>query len=189
MEKQKKQLIALLVILIAAVILFLLLSHSSNEESEAASTEESYVVNDLEAANVTKLIFTNSAATISLTKVSDEWVFEDDKTIDIDESVVEDLLEEVAPLSSENRIENVEDLSIYGLDSPARTIMVSDGEQTCTILVGDFNEITSTYYICTEEELRTVYTAEYNTVYAFEVTVDDLTAEEIETETETEKDQ
>jgi hypothetical protein len=185
MEKQKKQLLAMLVILIAAVIIFFAVSKTSNDDEEENLEEETYTVNDIEAEDVTRLIFTNSSDTVSLTKSDDEWIYEDDKSIDIDESAVEDLVDKVSPLKSEDCIENVDDLSVYGLDTPVRTIMVSNGDKTNTILVGDYNDITDTYYICFETDTSKVYTADYDTVYAFEVSVDDLTAEEeIETETE-----
>ena len=93
------------------------------------------------------------------------------------------LLAAVAPLRSADRIEQAEDLSLYGLDSPVRTIMVSNSEKNSTILVGDFNEITDTYYICLEEDTSTVYTAEYDTVSVFEVQTEDLIIEPDEEET------
>lgn len=183
MEKQKKQLAVLLLILIAACVVFGLLSSSSKKESETVSEEESFVVNDIEADQATKLIFTNSIGTFSLRKDAEEWVLEEDKTADIDEAQVTKLLETVAPLHSSDRIEEVEDLKLYGLDTPVRTIMVSDGEKNSTILVGDFNELTNTYYICLEEDTSTIYTTDYNTVNTFEVQEEDLIITQVEEET------
>lgn len=183
MEKQKKQLAVLLLILIAACVVFGLLSSSSKKESETVSEEESFVVNDIEADQATKLIFTNSIGTFSLRKDAEEWVLEEDKTADIDEAQVTKLLETVAPLHSSDRIEEVEDLKLYGLDTPVRTIMVSDGEKNSTILVGDFNELTNTYYICLEEDTSTIYTTDYNTVNTFEVQEEDLIIAQAEEET------
>lgn len=186
MEKQKKQLFGLLAVLVVAVIAFFGLSKFSVADETEASEDEAYTVNAIEADNVTGFIFTNTNDTVSLTKDGDEWIYESDKSLDLDESKVSSLISNVAPLTSQDCIENVDDLSVYGLDNPVRTIVISDGDNTCTIFVGDFNDMTDTYYICLESDMNTVYTAEYNTVYAFETSVDDLVAEEEETETETE---
>lgn len=186
MEKQKKQLIGLLAVLVVAIVVFFAVSKAADADTEEDDTV-TYAVNDLESDNVTRLVFTNSTATISLSKSGDDWVYEDDKTIDIDEDEVEKLIKKVAGLTSENKLENVTDLSQYGLDEPSGTIMISDGTNTCTILVGNYNSMMTTNYICLESDKSTVYTTKNSTVSAFEVTVEDLTAEpETETETETE---
>lgn len=182
MKKQKKQMAVLLLILLAACGVLGFVSISSKEETETIA-EEGFIVNDIEADEATKLIFTNSTGTYSLRKEEEEWVLEEDKTADVNETEVTRLLAAVAPLRSADRIEQVEDLSLYGLDSPVRTIMVSNGEKNSTILVGDFNEITDTYYICLEEDTSTVYTAEYDTVSTFEVQAEDLTIAPTEAET------
>ncbi|MBO5146960.1 MAG: DUF4340 domain-containing protein [Lachnospiraceae bacterium] len=182
MVKQRKQMAVLLLILFAACGVLGFVSLSSKEEAEAMA-EEGFVVNDIEADEATKLIFTNSTGTYSLRKEEEKWILEEDKTAEVDETEVTRLLAAVAPLRSADRIEQAEDLSLYGLDSPVRTIMVSNSEKNSTILVGDFNEITDTYYICLEEDTSTVYTAEYDTVSAFEVQTEDLIIEPDEEET------
>ena len=92
----------------------------------------------------------------------------------------------VASLTSENKIENVEDIAQYGLDAPSLTILVSDGTTSYTILIGDYNETTYTYYMCLESDKSTVYTTNSVTITSFKSnTLEDITAEE-ETETETE---
>jgi hypothetical protein len=184
MEKQKKQLIALLAVLVVAVVVFFGVSKISNDEEEEETI--TYTVNDIESDNVTRLVFTNSEGTVSLSKSGDEWICEDDKTLDIDEDEVDTLVGKVAGLTSEYKIENVTDLSQYGLDEPSTTIMISDGTNSCTILVGNYNSITSTNYICLESDMTIVYSTD-NGVNTFNKTVDDLIAEpETETETETE---
>jgi hypothetical protein len=185
MEKQKKQLIALLAVLAVAVVAFFGVSRIANADEEEDTTP-AYSVNEIEADNVTRLVFTNSNGTVSLTKSGDEWLCEDDKSLDIDEDTVDTLVGKMAGLTSDDKIENVTDLSQYGLDEPVKTIMISDGNDTCTILVGNYNSITSTYYICLETDMTTVYSTD-NRVNTFNKTVDDLIVEpETETETETE---
>ena len=140
MEKQKKQLLGLLVILIVAVIAFIVVKNLPDEEEE--DTTASYEVTDLNADNVTKLVYTNENGTLTLNKNGDEWTCEEDRSVDIDEDTVNTMVGKIASLTSENKIENVEDISQYGLDNPSLTILVSDGTTSYTLLIGDYNETT-----------------------------------------------
>ena len=76
----------------------------------------------------------------------------------------------------------MEDASIYGLTEPTMTILVSDGTTSYTVLVGDYNDVTGTQYICLENDMSTVYTTSSYTVSDFEGGIDDLIVEEEETE-------
>lgn len=183
MNKQKKQLLLLLFALILVIVAFFLVSNMPEEEE----TEEavSYTVTDLNVDNVNKLAFTNSTGTYVLTKQDDIWSYEADKTIDLDETAVSGLAKRVAAISSENRMEQVADLSVYGLDEPEIIILISDGTTSYTLLVGDYNNITYTQYICLEEDMSTVYTTTAYNVSSFESGIDDLIVVEEETETET----
>jgi hypothetical protein len=185
MEKQRKQLIGLLIVLAVAVIALFAVSRMSDDDTQ--ETEETYAVNEMEADSVTRLVFTNTNGTVSLSKSGEDWVCEDDKTIDIDEDEVDKLVAKVAGAISSNIIENVTDISQYGLDDPVLTIMISDGTNSSTILVGSYNSISSVYYICLESDTSTVYTTSSSIVVSFnDLTVEDLIAEpETETETET----
>ena len=152
--------------------------------SDEDETEEavSYTVTDLEAENVSKLVFTNDTGTYTLTKQEDgTWTYEGDKTLDMDETAVESLISKVSALTSEDKIEQVEDVSGYGLDEPAITILVSDGINSYTLLVGDYNDVTYTYYICLENDVETVYTTTSYSISSFQNGIDSLVAEEEET--------
>ena len=186
MEKQKKQLIGLLAVLIVAVIAFVVISKlPDGEESE---DKETYAVTALDADAVTKLVYTNESGTVSLTKNGSEWICEEDKSVDIDEDTVNNMVSKVASLTSENKLENVTDVSQYGLDDPTLKILISDGSDSYTLFVGDYNETTYTYYLCLESDMSTVYTTQSGTISDFQNnTLAELTAEpETQTDAETE---
>ena len=179
MNKQKKQLLLLLFVLIIAVGAFVLVIQIPSEEEE---TVVSYTVTNLVADNVTKLSYTNENGTYTFTKQDDIWSYEGDKTLDIDEDSINSMVSSIAALTSENCISQVEDASIYGLTEPTMTILVSDGTTSYTVLVGDYNDVTGTQYICLENDMSTVYTTSSYTVSDFEGGIDDLIVEEEETE-------
>ncbi|MCX4378952.1 MAG: DUF4340 domain-containing protein, partial [Lachnospiraceae bacterium] len=157
MERQKKQLAMLTVILIAAVIILIVLLKYFDKASEDVSEENHFTINNIQADKVIRFAFTNSAGTVSLTKNAQEWIYDNDSSLDMDEDKVTELIQTVAPLDSENRIEEVENLEMYGLAEPALTILVSDGEEVCTMMIGDLNEMTGTYYLCLEGKESVIY--------------------------------
>ncbi len=188
MEKQKKQLIVLLIILIIAAAAFLALSKMPPDEDEN-SEEESYTLNDLSADEVTDFVITNENTTLTLKKDNDEWKCQEYSDTDIDEDKVTSILERLLPVKSENKIENVTDYSQYGLDHSNMEVKIKNGEKGSTISIGDYNNLTSSYY-CTVAEIDSniVYTLETSFVNNINLTIDDITTTETET-TESESDE
>ncbi len=180
MNKQKKQMILLILLFVMAVTAFVIVSKMPEEEdSEDVVT---YTVTNLEAEAVNKLTFTNETGTYILTKQDGIWSYEGDKTLDLDEEAVQTMVGKVANLTSENCIEQVEDLSLYGLDEPEITILVSDGTDSYTLFIGNYNDVTYTQYLCLESDMETVYTTTSYQISSFKNGIDDLIVDEEEME-------
>lgn len=182
MEKQQKQLIAMLVTLIVVVLVFFGISAIPEEEDEATVVHD---ITKLVSEDVTKLVYTFEDVHVKLTKSGEEWINEEDASMDLEEEAVLDMITKVAALSSENKIENVEDTEQYGLAEATKHVLISDGDYTYTLVFGDYNDMTYQYYVCLEEDMSTVYTVSSSVVNAFNTPVEDLLVEE-ETATEEE---
>ena len=174
MKKQKRQLMVMLGIFVVVIAAYFMVSTSKKAEAVTSG----YEVVEFSAEEVTRLIFTNESGTISLVKDNGIWICDDNKEVEIDREKVELLLSNIAPLSSENFIEDAKDLKIYGLENPAGTIMVSDKDRKYTIFVGDFNDTLGMYYICLEESPNMVYTAQRSAIDSFDVTLEELLVED-----------
>lgn len=90
----------------------------------------------------------------------------------------------VAPLKADQVIENMTDMSQYGLADPERTIQYETADRSVIINVGNLNSMTSQYYIAFPSEMK-VYVVATNVVTGFNYTLEDLveveeTAEETE---------
>lgn len=179
MEKQKKQLLLLVGALILVIGAWFGVSLIPDEDESQETM--SYQVSDLEKEAVTKLTYTNEQGTFSFTKEGEEWTYEADNSVDIEESTIENMIGKLASYASENQITEVEDMSLYGLDEPQYTILLSDGTNTYTMLVGDYNATTYTYYMCLESEPSIVYTVQSSDVAVYGNVLEDLIAEEEET--------
>ena len=93
------------------------------------------------------------------------------------------MLSAVSNLTTEEALEEYDSLSDYGLDTPSNTITVTTADGTITLLAGNQNEITNSYYMMTGDS-DTVYLISTDLNSTFSSAVDDLIAEEEETETE-----
>lgn len=90
----------------------------------------------------------------------------------------------VAPLKADQVIENVTDMSQYGLADPESTIQYETADRSVIINVGNLNSMTSQYYVAFPSEMK-VYAVATNVVTGFNYTLEDLveveeTAEETE---------
>ncbi len=184
MEKQKKQLLLMTFMLMMAIWGFVgILAIPDEEEAEMVT----YQITNMVPESVTKLTYSFDDMYVKLTKSGEEWQNEDDKSMDLDEDAVLAMIEQVATLTSEDKIENVEDAGRYGLTEATKIVLISDGTTSYTLIIGDYNDLTATYYLCLENDMSTVYTITSTKVNAFNTPVEDLLeAEETTAEAGTE---
>ncbi|MDE7273087.1 MAG: DUF4340 domain-containing protein [Lachnospiraceae bacterium] len=186
MKKQKKQLMILCLVLVLAIVALVLVFELPTEE--AAGETQSYSITTLDQEAVNKLSFTNDSGTCQFTRQDDVWIYDEDKTLVVDETIIERMIGKLVSLTSTNRIEDVEDVAQYGFDEPAASIRISDGTTEYMVLIGDYNNLTGDYYLCLESEQETVYTTDSYTVTDFlENSIDTLTVQEEEPETTTQQ--
>ena len=186
MEKQKKQFIVVLILLVVAVAAYLIL-HVYNDKKEAKEEAEedadTITITDFDADDVTAFSYQLNGETLSFTKDGDNWLYDGDTSLDLDEDSITSMLSAVSNLTTEEALEEYDSLSDYGLDTPSNTITVTTADGTITLLAGNQNEITNSYYMMTGDS-DTVYLISTDLNSTFSSAVDDLIAEEEETETE-----
>lgn len=184
MRKQKKQFIVLLVLLVLVVIGYAGLRYYNREEekkSDAEAEASKIAVTDLPISDITAFSYHKDGKQMEFRKEGDSWLYEDDKTMDLDEDVIEAMLKEAGAVNASEEITEYEELESYGLKEPSNTIGISAGEVKLTIYVGDRNEINSKYYI-KREDSDSVYLVEAGFVTAFQKSLEDLIVKEEETE-------
>ncbi|MCI8967295.1 MAG: DUF4340 domain-containing protein [Lachnospiraceae bacterium] len=182
MTRQKRQLMIMLLVLIIAVAALVFVWRLPAEEEDIQ--EQRYQITALEEDQISRFSFANESGMCNFTRQDGTWISEEDRSLEIDGDAVARLIGKIASLSSSDCIEQVEDSAQYGLDEPAATILISDGTTGCTLLVGDYNELTETYYLCLESDKGTVYTADPYTVSDFiDKSMEDLVVQQEETET------
>lgn len=188
MKKQKRQFMILLalVVLICAAYAGVKFYDQRQQEKEKKQEEENKVtVTQMETSDVTAFSYERNGTTLSFTKNGEDWVYDGDTTIDIDEDTVKTMLSSATALTAEEEVTDYENLSDFGLEHPSNTITLKIDDSEITLYVGDKNAITSQYYIKTADS-ETVYLISTTLPSEFNKTIEELTAEE-ETETATEE--
>lgn len=139
---------------------------ASQEEEEEEQEEEKTSVFEAKTDDIKSLKFLIDEKEVTFLKEDDgTWVNKDEKDFPVDQDTLNNAASYISSIDADRVLENVEDLSEYGLDSPQNTITVSlegeddgdDEEKTAILRVGMENDSTSQYYIGKDDDKSTVY--------------------------------
>ncbi|MCM1135621.1 MAG: DUF4340 domain-containing protein [Clostridium sp.] len=182
-KKKRNQLIILCLILFVTAAAFgaVKLNQKKLAEAEAESETESYQVVEIDSSQVTDIGIISSKGTVNLTREGEEWKCPDEEGTAINSIPVENLLASASSITSATKIENVEDMSQYGLSQPAVNLTLQWDDNMYNIKLGDYNSIISGYYLSTNDE-NTVYVIDSGLFYALDKGLEDFEAEEEEAE-------
>ena len=186
MKKQKIQIITLLaaVVLLCAAYAGIRYYNNRQEEKEAEKEKaETITVTDFEVSDITKFSYQLEGQTLSFTKEGENWHYDGDSSVDIDEDAVETLLSKAVNVTAEETVTEYDTLADFGLETPSNTITITTEEGNTTLFIGNQNEITNQYYL-KKADSDIIYLVGSAVATGFNKTVEDLTAEEGETETE-----
>ncbi|MGN0394314.1 MAG: DUF4340 domain-containing protein [Coprococcus sp.] len=190
MEKQKKQFIIIIIILVALIAAFLgMKSYNEAKEEEKAkkeSEEEIHIV-DCAVEDITAFSYQINDETISLKKDGENWIYEQDDTIDIDESMVENMLSDTVALTAADAFEQEESLEEYGLSAPANEIVLKTETKEITLYLGNYNSLVDSYYLKTSESDK-IYLVDSTLSTQFSKTIDNITCVEEESESDSSED-
>lgn len=158
MNKQKKQLFLLLGLLFVFVAAYFGLQAYNNADTGKEEEEEGEVVISMDYSDVECLQFNYGEELLEFEFVDGTWYVTGDHSRSVKQYRIQSILNGIAcPLLAESKIENVTDLSQYGLAEPSQEILVGNDVEQYTICVGDFNSMTYIYYVYLSSDPTTVY--------------------------------
>ena len=181
MKKKQRQMIGMLLALVVLAAAFLGIRQYNKNASSATSTTEDIqeTVLDVNSDDVTSFSYVYEGETYAFEKEDDTWYYTDDHSLNLNQERIKAMILKVAPLKADQVIENVTDMSQYGLADPERTIQYETADRSVIINVGNLNSMTSQYYIAFPSEMK-VYVVATNVVTGFNYTLDDLVEETTE---------
>lgn len=77
----------------------------------------------------------------------DQWVYDDDEAFPVDQAEIGTLLGQFEQFTADFTIEDVQDLSQYGLDDPTCTIHIETTDGSYDILLGDYSQMDQQRYV------------------------------------------
>jgi len=182
MKKQKKQLIVMLLVLALLAVGYGLLQryNTSKEKENATDTTEQLFDqfgNETDSSQVTELSYYVDGELCSFIKEGDVWKAKEDKELTIKQSPVNTMVSSVVGTYIVSRLEDVTDLSQYGLKEPVNTITLKVAGTEHVIKVGDSNEMTSCLYLQMDDS-SIVYVVSSGIPNSFNQGLNDLVEEE-----------
>ena len=157
---KKKMLMPLLCLLLLILLLgvYFILKNNKKEEGESTESAETIAVNELDASQVASVSFLVEGEEKKFVRQEETWQLEGDGSFPLDESKINTVVNRSCGLTAERRLDDVEDLSEYGLQDPSNciTLVTSDGTER-RIYVGDKNKATGNTYIYMDDQKTLVY--------------------------------
>ena len=181
MKKKQRQMIGMLLALVVLAAVFLgIRQYNKNIASATSTTEDTQeTVLDVNSDDITSFRYVYEGETYAFEKEDDTWYYTDDHSLNLNQDRIKAMILKVAPLKADQVIENVTDMSQYGLADPERTIQYETADRSVIINVGNLNSMTSQYYIAFPSEMK-VYAVTTNVVTGFNYTLEDLVEETTE---------
>ena len=170
----------LLALVVLAAAFLGIRQYNKNASSATSTTEDTQeTVLDVNSDDITSFRYVYEGETYAFEKKDETWYYTDDHSLNLNQERIKAMILKVAPLKADQVIENVTDMSQYGLANPERTIQYETADRSVIINVGNLNSMTSQYYIAFPSEMK-VYVVATNVVTGFNYTLDDLVEETTE---------
>ena len=170
----------LLALVVLAAAFLGIRQYNKNASSATSTTEDTQeTVLDVNSDDITSFSYVYEGETYAFEKKDETWYYADDHSLNLNQERIKAMILKVAPLKADQVIENVTDMSQYGLANPERTIQYETADRSVIINVGNLNSMTSQYYIAFPSEMK-VYVVATNVVTGFNYTLDDLVEETTE---------
>ena len=182
MNKRKKKQLIFIFVCFTVILAAYLGSKYYQNHLPVDDEEDEISVLDIDTSLVNEIGITNGEETINLQKDNDTWKCVDDKDFTIDSTKLQVFLDAAGSITSELKIENVTDMSQYGLDHPSLSISLQWDSNLYPSYIGDRNTVAGGVYYLKRNDEDTVYTIENYKYNMLNKTKEDFAAEE-ETET------
>ena len=154
MKKSTKLVSAVVVLAVLGGVYVGLNTYVSKEEkAESSSEEESKTeVFSVKTDDIKSLEFIVDKKEVTFEKKDDSWVKKDETAFPVNQTTLDSAASAIEKVEADRVLEDVEDLTEYGLDSPSNTVTVDTADGTTKLNIGDENTSTNQYYISKDDE-------------------------------------
>ena len=169
MKKSTKLVSAVVVLAVLSGVYVGLNTYVSKEEQTESSSEEENKtkVFSVKTEDIKSLEFIVDKKETTFEKKDDSWVKKDETDFPVNQTTLDSAASAIETVEADRVLENVDNLTEYGLDSPSNTITVDTSDGTTKFNIGDENTSTNQYYITKDDDDSTVYVVAASTVTPF----------------------
>ena len=168
MKKSTKLVSAVVVLAVLGGVYVGLNTYVSKEEKTESSEEESKTeVFSVKTDDIKSLEFIVDKKEVTFEKKDDSWVKKDETAFPVNQTTLDSAASAIETVEADRVLEDVEDLTEYGLDSPSNTVTVDTADGITRLNIGDENMSTNQYYISKDDDDSTVYVVAADTVSPF----------------------
>ncbi|MDO4339701.1 MAG: DUF4340 domain-containing protein, partial [Eubacteriales bacterium] len=141
---------------------------AKQEEQDETEHEETVAVSEADSEKVNSIMFVIGGKEEAFSKEDGVWKKTDEEDFPVNQTALEDAAESLSGIEADRVLNDVDDLSEYGLDDPDNTITIGQEDETDIIIhVGLLNDSTSQYYINKEDDENTVYVVASGEIESF----------------------
>ena len=169
MKKSTKLVSAVVVLAVLGGVYVGLNTYVTKKESTESSSEEGSKteVYSVKTDDIKSLEFIIDKKDTVFEKKDDSWVKKDETAFPVNQTTLDSAASALEKVEADRVLENVDDLTEYGLDSPSNSVTVTTDDGTTKFNIGDENTSTNQYYIVKDDEDSTVYVVSSSTVTPF----------------------
>ena len=169
MKKSTKLVSAVVVLAVLGGVYVGLNTYVTKKESTESSSEEGSKteVYSVKTDDIKSLEFIIDKKDTVFEKKDDSWVKKDETAFPVNQTTLDSAASALEKVEADRVLENVDDLTEYGLDSPSNSVTVTTDDGTTKFNIGDENTSTNQYYIAKDDEDSTVYVVSSSTVTPF----------------------
>ncbi len=137
-----------LVVVVAALVGVIFANKAKEAKEEAAAEAAIVYVNAFDVSEVTAFTYLLDETLVMFSLEEDGWIYYGDTTMVLDEDAIEEFLTTMSQITANTVLEDVDDASEYGVDSPSQlfAVVFEDGS-SLTYCFGDANSIVGGYYV------------------------------------------
>ena len=173
MKKSVRMVILLLVLVVLLGAVFGLRKQNNNGNDTEVATETEITVLDVKKEDVVRISYDYEGENYSFEKQDGIWYSTPDTSLEVTQMFINSMAGIVAPLRAQQVLENVTNMSQYGLEKDVRTIHFETAEASYDLEVGSYNAVADVYYMRKASD-TTVYVVSSITVAAFDKELEDV---------------
>lgn len=160
--KKAKRMIALLMLLVIAAAANVVIGKINQADEDVVSEEKgTFVLTEYEKDDVSGLAWTKGEDSVAFMLSDGQWQYTKDQEFPVDQAAAQALSDTAMEIRADRKIENIENMSDYGLSEPAFTLAISfaDGTEIAYSL-GDQTPFQDGYYLSVSGQDNCVYVVE-----------------------------